>query len=263
MAVEYRKLATDDDFAQASELQRKIFGFSDLDLVSPLMLRLVARDTPPMGLHVGAFLSDAKESRLVGVMLGFATFLERSVYTVLLGVDPDFQDGIYGYRLLLKFRELAMDQGLQTMYGVYDPTNPKLARLYNGGVGFVGTQYLTDKILFRWDFASDHVVAKLNRTHKTSGFTEDDPRPLIREGLLPDADEVLLEIDEGLTVEERKEQGGAVLGEYLNRRGYTIVDCVTARAGDHRKSYYVLRQPHGSCAKEQDGPILNAREIRP
>lgn len=240
MKVEYRELLTDSDFEQVGELQRQVFGFSDLELVSPLMLRLVARNNPPMGIHLGAFLTDEAGSRLVGAMLGFATFLENSVYCVLLGVLPEYQHGLYGHRLLLKYREHSLSRSLHTMYGVYEAQDTSLARLYNSGVGFVGIEYISGKVLFRWDFLSAHTLEKLHRSRKTAERLEADPRPLVSNGFLPEAPEVLFEISES---PEGQDDAAVVLGEYLNRRHYTIVDCATARMGEERKAYYVLRQP--------------------
>jgi predicted GNAT superfamily acetyltransferase len=238
--VEYRELATDTDFDQVCELQRRVFGFTDLELVSPLMLRLVARNNPPMGVHLGAFVVDESGSRMVGAMIGFATLLERSLYIVLLGVLPEYQEGLYGYRLLLQYRELCVAREIPTVHGLYDALETKLARLYNGGVGLIGLQFLEGKILFRWDFLSEHTLAKLQRKKKTSEFSSGDPRPLVGPDHLPDATEVLFEIPPADA--NGREAAQIVLAEYLNQRHYTIVDCATARMGEERKAYYVLRQ---------------------
>jgi predicted GNAT superfamily acetyltransferase len=263
MAVEYRELVTEEDFSQATDLQRRVFGCTDLDVVPPVLLRLAARNNPPLGLHFGAFLAEDSRSQLVGVILGFATFLEGTVYTALMGVLAEYQEGMVGYRLLLKFREACLQKNIRTAWGVYEPMDPKLARLYHAGLGLFGVQYLDGKILFRWDFLSENTVAKVDRTARPPASVSPDPTNVVRPGYLPEGEAVLFEIEEGLSPGERETWGRTVLGEYLNVRGYAIVDCATARIGDQRKIYYVLRPEFGSCADGHDRTILNTREIQP
>ena len=241
MAVEYRELSTDDDFDQVSDLQRRVFGFSDLDLVAPPMLRLVARKNPPLGVLVGAFLNEGAQARMVGFMMGFATFQEKSIYATLLGVLPEYQEGPYGYRLILKFREVCVGLGLESQYGIFDPLAPNLARLYVGGVGHIGIEYVADRLMYRWDFSSDHTLGKLNRTRAPRGGEVIDTAPQARPGFLPDAPEVLFEIHEESPV--HREEIRTVFGEYLNVRHYTVVDCLTTRLGGERRSYYILQKP--------------------
>lgn len=238
MPVEYRELVA-ADFDQASELQRRVFGLSDLDLISPLMLNLVARNRPPMGLHLGAFVTEDSGTRLVGAVFSFATFVPQSSYTSMLAVLPEYQEGMFGFKLLAEYRNVAMARGLETMFGVYDPLNLALARLYAGGVGFVGTELLGDKLLFRWDFRSEHTVAKLNRDKPSRDPLVPGTSPVARSDFLPDEPEVLFALSgDG---EEQRAEARVVLGEYLNQRGYQITDCLTVRIEGERKSYYVLR----------------------
>jgi GNAT superfamily N-acetyltransferase len=239
MKVEYRLLADEGDFEQVGELQRQVFGFSDLELVPPPLLRLVARNNPPLGVHLGAFVTDESGSRLVGAMLGFATFLEKSAYIILLGVLPEYQQGLVGHRLLLQYRETCLARDIRTVYGVYEALNIPLARLYVGGVGLIGTHFQQDKIHFRWDFLSDHTVTKIGGK-RVAGLQADDPRPRVSAGSWSDAEEVLYEIPASPS---GPGEARLVFEDYVNRRGYLVADCVSSKTEGNRRTFYVLRQP--------------------
>jgi GNAT superfamily N-acetyltransferase len=237
MEAECRELATDQDFDQAGEVQRRVFGFSDLDLVSPLQLRLVARQNPPQGLHLGIFVDEAGESRLAGVVLAFATFWEKAVYAALIGLLPEYQGRGLGRQLMAQFREAALGRGLKTLYGVFDPLDEALAGFYIAGLGLVGIEWLDGKVLFRWDLGCERTVARLGPRPHARGTGV--PSPLVSSGSLPGDQEVFFEAP-GTAGEAR-----TVLSEYLNVRGYTWIDCITLGQGDRQTSYYVLRKTQG------------------
>lgn len=265
MPIEYRELRTEDDFAQCLDLQRRVFGFSETDLVSPLLFKLIARENPPMGINVGVFDVRNDGQRLMGVMLGFATFLEKSVYTVLLGILPEYQSGIYGYKLLLKFREIGLSKGVRTMYGVFEPLESNLARLYMGGVGFVATQYNidtsdtpipSDKFLFKWDFDSAHTEDKLAGGRKNSLDEIMGSTPLATAADMPDAGRVLIEIPVDWLELKQSEPGAArrfrldsrlILDTYVNQRKYHVTGCYSGKAEGGRKTYYLLEKQSTSA----------------
>lgn len=216
--VEYRRLENQDDFDQVGDLQRRVFGFSDLDLLPPPLLRLVARNKPPIGIHLGAFHREGGRSEMVGAVLSFATFLPDTAYIVLLGVLPEYQNGPYGATLLERFRTEALSRGIGSTWGVFDPLDQRLARLYVGNFGFVGTEMLGNKLLFRWDLNPDPRAG----TTETSGQEE-------LRFLLP------------ASGPDRQREALAFLEEHLNRKGHVIVDCQTQRIEGERVSHYVLR----------------------
>jgi predicted GNAT superfamily acetyltransferase len=111
VAIEYRELASEDDFRQCLDLQRRVYSYSEAELVSPLIYRMIARDDPPVGILIGAFVDGEEIPRLVGLALGFATFEASAVYGASLALLPEYQSGLCGYRMMMKFREVALARG--------------------------------------------------------------------------------------------------------------------------------------------------------
>jgi predicted GNAT superfamily acetyltransferase len=260
MGIEYRELTASDDIEQCLDLQRQVFGFTETELISPLFFKLISRGNPPVGIAIGVFDNRDGRQNLIGLMIGFASFLEKSVYTVLLGIQPAYQAGIYGYKLLLKFREIASSRGIETMYGVFEPLEANLARLYVGGVGFIPTEYFvdvsdaqvpSDKFLFRWDFDSPHTQKKLGHSTKPAFAEVFDSTLLALTNNFPDEPRIFVEIPgdwlQTKTADPESArfwrlQTRAILAEYVNHRHYTVIDCLSGKVAGERKTYYVLEK---------------------
>src|SRR3972149_9683272 len=127
MDYEFRELVTEDDFKQCIDLQKSLFNLSETEVISPLLLRLIARNNPPTGISLGIFSHGMNGIELIGFMIGFATFIDRSIYGLMIGIRPDQQNKGYGYKLFLKFREKAITMNLDCMYGIVDPLEANLA----------------------------------------------------------------------------------------------------------------------------------------
>lgn len=204
--LEYRELQGQDDFDQLAEFQRSVFGFSDLELLPPPLLRLVARDYPPLGLHLGAFSLEGGKSKLLGAALGFATFEPRSVYLALLGVFPEYQGKGQGQALVREFQKRALAKDIAILYGVFDPLDARLAQFYLNTLGFLGTRILGDRMLFRQELSSSY--------------------PVRQEG------DRLVRLGEGALAE---------LTDLLNHQGYQVVGFVQGTEEGHRISHYAMR----------------------
>lgn len=260
MAVEYRELSAADDLGQCLEFQRQVFGYSETDLVSPLILKMIVRDNPPLGILVGAFDVQTTSSTLLGLMVGLASFREKEVHVALGGVLPAWQAGPCGYRLLLAFRQAAMARGLKAMSALHDPLEEHLARLYYGGIGYQGYGYHSadtsatvpaDKVLARWDFTSPHTLAKLAR-HTPCSLVEMLAKvPLVHAGAFVDAPRVLFLVPNNFSQLKAEQESIAatvrlecrmVFHEYLNCRGYVITDCISGRINGLRRSYYLMEK---------------------
>lgn len=259
MSIEYRELETEDDFDQCINLQKGIFNFSDVDVVSQLVLRLIARDNPPMGISLGVFKNVNSKSELIGFVLAFATFNEKSVYIVLMGIKPEYQNGVYGYKLLLKFREVAITKCLHTMHCVFEPLESNLARLYCESLGFQGIKYNldsgehqipSDKMFVKWEFTSKKVSDKIERSREVK--REDiDLSILANEKYFPETNKVLIEIPNNFI--QLKEINLSIalhwrlstrklFNEYINNRGYIVSDCISKKTENGRKTYYMLEK---------------------
>jgi predicted GNAT superfamily acetyltransferase len=267
MIVEYKELTTRDDFDQCIELQKAIFGFSDTDLISPLFLKLISRKYPPVGISLGVFLRVNDKSELIGFVIGFASFLERSVYTIIMGIKPAYQNKIYGYKLASKYIEEVSKRNIDRIYCMYDPLEIDIARLYLISLGFIGIKYEiqafdysdlainekvpVDSLLIYLDINSKKATNRINGIQNKNlsdpvslfPIATIDSMPLLPTVLvqIPDQFVKLSESDVKRATELRMENR-AILNEYINNKNYIVSNCISKKTENTRKTYYLLEK---------------------
>jgi predicted GNAT superfamily acetyltransferase len=256
----YRELYTDDDFNQCINLQRSIFKIPDTHLISPLFFKLIARKNPPLGISVGVFKND----ELIGFTVGFSTFIENSIYVTIMGVKEEYQNKIYGFKLSLKFREIAINNGLTQMFCVFDPLSENLARLYCSKLGFVGYKFELDnnsesenlyipedKLTIRWNFNAENTINKISGKHFNSFDDIIQTYPIAQKSYQPEFPKILVEIPGNFDELKRYDIKKALelslefrllLSEYINTKSYLVTDCITGKIQNKRKSYYLLEK---------------------
>ncbi len=261
MKIDYRELVSEDDFSQCIEMQRNLFNLSDVDILSPLILQLIARKNPPMGILLGAFIESEQNQELVGFSIAMATFQERSMYGAMIGVKPQYQSLGYGLNLILKLREFALKENINYLYGVFEPLEKKLAHLYINHLGFTGIKYQesvyylqdtrdratsTDKLLFKWDLNSFSTHDK-NRNNSGDLMAK---YPRATKDVMPDAPGVLVEIPNDFGHMEKEDSASAIYWRqctkdifihYINCRKYIVNDCLTFEDNQIKKSFYLLK----------------------
>jgi predicted GNAT superfamily acetyltransferase len=259
--IEYRELVSERDFSQCIEMQRSLFNLSELDIVSPLILQLIARRNPPMGIMLGAFNESEQKQELVGYIISMATVWERSLYGAMIGVKPQYQSLGYGLNLILKLREFALKENISYLYGVFEPLEKKLAHLYINHLGFVGIQYQesvyylqdahemsnpSDKLLFKWDLQAFSIHDK-NRHNSGNLMSR---YPLATKDDLPDSPFVFVEIPNDFGNLEKEDSASAlywrqctreIFLHYLNLRNYIVYDCLSFEENQIKKSFYLLK----------------------
>jgi predicted GNAT superfamily acetyltransferase len=263
--IDYRELYSNEDFAQCILLQKDVFNISDIDLISPLFLKLIARNNPPIGISIGAF--NLTDKKLVGVIIGFATFNNNSVYGVLQGVNPEFRNKEIGLNLLLKLREVALEKGLESMQGIVDPLEANLAKLFFTNLGFNGIKYEPqvykytgsdsynsipiDKVLINWNFNSQTTIEKIIYRKRLGDETLFDETPIATESIKPISKNILIEIPNNFNDLKNKDWEQAnkwrystreIFTYYLNQMNYNIVDFIKKQENQTYKSYYLLEK---------------------
>jgi len=103
--IEYRELTNFDEFRECVFLQKRIFGVSDIDTLSPLAITVYAKQFPPIGVVVGAIAKNQVEEILVGFLFGTAVLQENALYGVAVGILQEYRDKNIGTGLIRKFRE--------------------------------------------------------------------------------------------------------------------------------------------------------------
>jgi predicted GNAT superfamily acetyltransferase len=256
----YRELNSENDYCQCIELQKQIFDFSDIEVISHHFLKLIARNNPPIGISLGVFSLDNEKETLVGFVIGMASMHERSLYVVLMGMKPDFQNSMYGFKMMLKFREISLARNIDKIYGAIDPLDSNIARFDIGCLGFTAYKYESDKnskikkvpndkLLIQWNLNDESVKERLNGNRRFDSKVVINSFPIATTNYLPEEQIILIELPENnkdlLNTDLEKitcwhESIRFLLTTYVNEKQYIISDCCSIKVDKHRKSYYLL-----------------------
>ncbi len=273
--VEIRRLESVEDLRRCEELQKRIWKMADIRVV-PCHMLVAIRDCG--GLILGAFL----DKKIVGFAFSFPAIRDgRLVYWfAMMGVDPKHQLKGIGYKLSLRQREHALNQGANLMLWTSDPLRSVNAHLYLTKLGAICDRYLenyygemldelnigipSDRFLNEWWIRSPRVLARLAKGRKLmlddllsagarfalrADFEDELPIPTPY-NLTLDADVVLIEIPSDFNQVRRTNLDVArawrlatrrVFKSYFDR-GYVATDLVSEIRGGVRRNFYALRR---------------------
>ena len=178
-----RNIETTDEMHEVEQLQREIWGVSDLDVVPALVLR-------PQK-ELGATLMGAfAEDRMIGFVFGFPGILngETIVHSDMLGVINAYRSQNVGFLLKLAQREAALAVGVKKITWTFDPLQSRNARLNFGKLGVIADRYLinyygeTSSFLHQSGTDRLWVTWRLDRERDVSRVDLDQVTALIRVG---------------------------------------------------------------------------------
>ena len=111
-----RELKSLEEFRQVEEIQRRVWGMADVDVVPYHFLRAVADKG---GIVLGAFV----DNRMVGFVAGvLGWWRDRLIhYSHMLAVLPEYRGRGIGYQLKLAQRAHALEQGVDLIVWTFDP----------------------------------------------------------------------------------------------------------------------------------------------
>ncbi len=278
--ITIREIEQVADFQRCQDLQKIIWGFSDLLVVPYAQLVTIQR-------HGGAVLGAYDGQTMIGFVYGFLGRHEGRwcMVSQRMGVLPDYRGQAVGYRLKLAQRDKALAQGVDLMVWTFDPLEGRNAHLNIEKLGVVARHYKrdvygqvkgsslqgglgTDRLLVEWHLNSDRVKERIEGRHRppdpaellasarsvndtalrADGWLRSAPPDL---GL--DGDRLLVEIppdtqalkaaDIALGREWRAVTRAAFEGYF--ERGYTVSEFATGMVGDRRRNLYVLQPRSG------------------
>jgi predicted GNAT superfamily acetyltransferase len=168
--IEVRALHTHEEFGEAVELQKTIWGFDEIELL-PVRLFVVA--TKVGGQAFGAFDSGRMIAfclAIPGLKAGGATYL----HSHMLGVLKEYRDLGVGRLLKLAQRDEALPRGINLIEWTFDPLELKNAYFNIERLGAVIKRYVlnqygtttshlhgslpTDRCVAEWYIASQRVT---------------------------------------------------------------------------------------------------------
>ena len=169
MHVLVRPVRTRGDYDACVQLQREVWGLSDLEITSAI--QLVAT------VHAGGLLlvAEAPGGHVVGFCYAFAALRggEPHLHSDMLAVREALRGRGIGLRLKWAQREEALRRGLRLVTWTFDPLRAGNARLNLHRLGAISREYLpdfygettsalhhglpTDRLLVRWELDSPRV----------------------------------------------------------------------------------------------------------
>jgi len=163
------------------ELQRRIWGLADIDIV-PEAIFVVAVKTG--GQVLGAF----KGESLIGFALSFSaqTTARAYLHSHMVAVLPEYQNRGIGRLLKLAQREEALGRGIDLIEWTFDPFQTKNAYFNIARLGAIVRRYIpncygrtssplhgglpTDRLVAEWSLQSTRVKNALLGTHQAGSF---------------------------------------------------------------------------------------------
>ena len=136
--IEVRQLSKVAEFAEAVDLQQRVWGFDDRD-VAPLPLFVVAMETG--GQVFGAF----DGNRMAGFCLAFVGVKPEGrlyLHSHMLAVLPEYRDQGVGRQLKLEQRSEALGRAIDLIEWTFDPLQLKNAYFNIVRLGAISRRYL-------------------------------------------------------------------------------------------------------------------------
>ena len=245
--VVIRDIETLDEMHEVEQLQREIWGVSDLDILPALALR-------PQK-EVGAILMGAfDEGRMVGFVFGFPGIFngETIIHSDMLGVRSEYRSQNLGYLLKCAQRDAALALGVKRITWTFDPLQSRNAHLNFSKLGVIADRYLvnyygeTSSFLHRGGTDRLWVTWLLDRERVTSKIELNDLFPLVRvdkngEPVVntdwTDEKELAIEIPGQVNAEVWREPTRAAFTKAIGA-GYVVTDFVVT---DRKTGFYLLR----------------------
>jgi predicted GNAT superfamily acetyltransferase len=158
-------LTTQEEYQDAVELQRRIWGFADIELL-PVRLFVVASKVG--GHALGAYDGD----RMIAFLLAIPGLKHEAgeapssyLHSHMLGVLPEYANLGIGRKLKMKQREIALENGIPLVEWTFDPLELKNAWFNIERLGaivrrYVPNQYGTTTSHLHGGLPTDRLVAE-------------------------------------------------------------------------------------------------------
>lgn len=187
--ITIRELRTMPDINATVELQKAVWGMTDVEVSSPHTLRAIV--------HAGGAVIGAEaEGRLVGFCFGMAAWREGELWlwSHMAGVRPEYQGRGVGLKLKLAQREWALSKGFRRMAWTFDPMQSGNANFNFNRLGTTARNYsvnhygdmqdginagmASDRLEAQWRLDAPRVIALIER----GGSNPPPPNPLPHKG---------------------------------------------------------------------------------
>jgi predicted GNAT superfamily acetyltransferase len=263
MEIEIKELVSFEQFSEVSELQNKIWGLKDRDIISTISLRAYTMDYPLMGLLLGAYYN----KKMVGFVICLPTREPQTLYGLIMGVLPECQNSEVGYKLGLKVLEKCNQQNVTKICWTFEPLDSLLGHLYLNKWGSVVIKYEQnyyqledevnkdlplDRFVADCNLQSPRVITRVNNIVKNNNLAEAIANYHIADGQhFSDEKSVLVKIPSDFQKLKNtnlaeaikfRMNTRAIFEEYINKRSYFIAEMFTDIVNGERQNYYLLEK---------------------
>jgi len=263
MGIEFKELVSFDQFEEISNLQFKIWNLSDRDIISTITLKALTLNYPIMGLVIGAY----DENKMVGFVICMPTREPNTLYGLIMGVLPEYQNSDIGNKLGIKVLELCLKQNVSKIFWTFEPLESQLGHLYLNKWGAVVSRYAQnyyqlkdelnnkfplDRFIVDCTLQSNRVIERINKRIKARSVKEAlNEYPVANEFHFPDEKSVLVQIPSNISklkieepdkISEYRNSTRLIFEEYINNRSYFIAEMFSEVMGGERQNYYLMEK---------------------
>jgi predicted GNAT superfamily acetyltransferase len=225
--IEARPLTESREFQEAVQLQKRIWGFDDIELL-PARLFVVA-------IKVGGQAFGAYDGgRMIGFLISIPGLKPGGgwyLHSHMLGVLPDYRNRGVGRMLKLKQRDDALARGIQLIEWTFDPLELKNAFFNMERLGtivrrYVENQYGTTTSPLHGGLPTDRCVAEwwLSSPHAESVLAGRLPERAVAERIEVPADVDIIRREEPRRAREIQKALGERLKDCFGR-GLAVIGC--------------------------------------
>jgi predicted GNAT superfamily acetyltransferase len=263
MEIDIKEIDSFEQFEEMSHLQHEIWKLSDKDQISSITLKALSMKYPIMGMMLGAY----HKSKLVGFVVCLPTRESQTLYGMILGVSPQYQNFDIGNKLGLKILEKCNKENINKICWTFDPLDSRLGHLYLNKWGAIAIKYEPnyyqlkdehsealplDRFIVDCNLKSARVIKKAHGASLSLSLEKALLNfPVADANNYPEEPSVLFEIpsnfpkikhtspEEAIAIRLRTR---AVFEEYLNKRSYFIADLFIEKKDGKRKCYYLMEK---------------------
>jgi Uncharacterized conserved protein len=263
MNIIVKELDSFGQFEDLARLQKSIWHLSDSDQISTITMRALSMKYPVMGLLLGAY----HDQRMIGFVVCMPTREFSTLYGMIMGVLPEYQNSEVGYKLGLKVLEICNKQGVTKICWTYDPLDSRLGHLYLNKWGAIAIRYEADyyqlkdeynskvpldRFIVDCNLQSSRVIGKINKDIEPLTLTQAIKEfPVATANYFPDAPSVLVKIPSNFNELKKSDLEEAIearmntrtiFEEYINTRAFFIAGLFSEKIGNQRENYYLMEK---------------------
>jgi predicted GNAT superfamily acetyltransferase len=259
MQLKFIEIKDTKYIADCVDICQTVFDLSDKNTFPPAYFSMLIKEYHPLGFILGCFDTSDEKEKLVGISCLSADTEPNSYYWSMVGLLPEYRSvGVVGYNFSVKTLELAKNKGTEKIYGTYDPINSRLGRLYFDFNAIAFKYVLDHQGTGDGEYGAPdsvltvlHLQRPITRVSKLYDFSEILKKYQIVTDDFIDSPKILYEIPNDYNsiklnnpceAKIIRQKSRSFFMEYINNRGYRIIDCVRSRLDKSIRAFCVLEK---------------------